>query len=460
MSWKSYFRSVIGHEIKFIALLVAACLLVSTTGLSFYGLLIVGLLCYVVYHLYQGKLLLEWLSAKQRSGPPDEIRGIWSLIAAQVHRKNKYHAGKDERNRKVIGQFTKVSQAIPDGIVILDSRGRIDWFNEPAGKLLGLSRKQDIGTQIIQLVRDPGFINFFQNKELEKDLRLNSPVDNKIKLNLRLVSFYDKHLIIVQDFTTLQRMEQMRQDFVANVSHELRTPLSVIVGYLETLAEEDDEELAAYQPVLWQMKQQSDRMTRLVEDLLTLSNLDNEQTINNNQQVAVPSMLNGILDDAIILSGTKKQTISLHANPDLWLLGNTRELHGAFSNLVANAVNYTPMNGEITIRWFREDDDLIMSVKDTGQGIDNIHIDRLTERFYRVDKGRSRNTGGTGLGLAIVKHALQRHDATLKIESQIGKGSTFRCVFPLERGIENPLETPDTATSSESTKTPILTSDT
>ena len=435
MSWRSYFSSVIGHELKFIALLIVACLLVSTTGLSFYWLLFVALLCYVAFHLYQGKLLLEWVSEKKRSSPPDEIRGIWSLIAKQIHQKNKYHANKDERNRKVIGQFTKVSQAIPDGIIIMDRHGHIEWFNDPAIKLLGLRKQQDRGVQIIQLLRDPGFVKFFSGDDHSKQLRIDSPLSNKIKLNLRLIAFYDKQLLIIQDFSALIHMEQVRQDFVANVSHELRTPLSVIVGYLETLVDEDNDALEAYQPAFLQMKQQSDRMTRLVEDLLTLSNLDNEQTINHKQEVAVPSMLESILKDAVILSGNKKQTITLDADPDLWLEGNTRELHGAFSNLVANAVNYTPENGEISIRWYRQDDQLIMEVKDSGPGIDAIHLDRLTERFYRVDRGRSRDTGGTGLGLAIVKHALQRHDATLDIQSQVSKGSTFRCVFPLERGL-------------------------
>lgn len=453
MSWSNYFKSVIGPELKFIAFLVFACFLLSITGLPFYELLFVALIAYAAYHAYQGKLLLEWLSTKTRSGPPDDIIGIWGFIAAQIHRKNKYHAAKDERNRKLIGQFQKVSQAIPDGIVILDSFKRIEWFNSPAGNLLGLRRKQDIGSQITQLLRDPSFIKFFQANEPGNHLRLNSPVDNKVKLNLRLVPFYDKHLIIIQDFTTPHRMDQMRQDFVANVSHELRTPLSVIVGYLETLEDEKDEALSAYEPVFWQMKQQSDRMTRLVEDLLTLSNLDNEQTINNKQEVAVPSMLSGILDDAIILSGNKKQTITLDATPDLWLQGNTRELHGAFSNLVANAVNYTPENGKISIRWYRKGDQLLMEVEDTGAGIEAIHLDRLTERFYRVDKGRSRNKGGTGLGLAIVKHTLQRHDATLEIKSTMGVGSTFSCVFPLDRGLESPLLS---QTSSEEPKTPIL----
>ena len=452
MRWSNYLKSFIGHEVKLIGLIVAACLLLSTTGLPFLGLLLIGASCYVLYHLYQGKRLLEWLYKHKRISPPDEIRGIWSLIATEIHQKNKYHANKDERNRKLIGQFTKVSQAIPDGIIILDRYGRIEWFNEPAIKLLGLRKQQDKGTQIIQLLRDPGFIKFFQSEASGKQIRLTSPVSNKIKLNLRLVSFYDKQLMIIQDFSALVHMEQVRQDFVANVSHELRTPLSVIVGYLETLSDEDDEALEAYKPAFWQMQQQSDRMTRLVEDLLTLSNLDNEQTNNKKQEVDVSSMLEGILEDAKMLSGGRNHRILLEADPQIWLLGNSRELHGAFSNLVTNAVNYTPDEGEIMIRWARVDDELIMSVQDTGTGIDVIHLDRLTERFYRVDRGRSRNTGGTGLGLAIVKHSLQRHDANLDIQSTFGQGSTFRCVFPLSRGIESPLQANLVSNESETTE--------
>jgi len=442
MTWNHYFRRFIGHEIKLIALFVAACLLVSTTGLPFYGLLFIAIVSYIAYHLYQGKKLLEWLSEKARSGPPDEIRGIWSLIAQQIHQKNKYHAAKDKRHRKLIGQFTKVSQAIPDGIVIVDDHGRIEWVNDPAIKLLGLRKHEDRGAQITQLVRDPSFVTFFNAPDTSQHLRIDSPASSKIKLNLRLVSFYDKQLIIIQDFSALDYMEQVRQDFVANVSHELRTPLSVIVGYLETLSDEDDTELQTYQPAFKQMKQQSDRMTRLVEDLLTLSNLDNEQTINHKQLVDIPLMLSELRDDAIVLSGDKQHTITVETTSDQWLKGNSRELHGTFSNLIANAIHYTPAHGTIKIRWYYKDNHLIFAVKDNGPGIDAVHLNRLTERFYRVDRGRTRNTGGTGLGLAIVKHSLQRHDATLEIQSKLGKGSTFSCHFPSERVIQHPPHSP------------------
>jgi len=230
-------------------------------------------------------------------------------------------------------------------------------------------------------------------------------------------------------------MEKIRQDFVANVSHELRTPLSVIAGYLEMLRDDNGAELKPHQPILEKMQTQSDQMTRLVDDLLILSNLDSLENVSPQAEVDVPGMLRAITQDANVLSAAKQQTIELDANEQLWLMGNQRELHGAFSNLVANAVNYTPENGNIPIRWAEEDDTLVLSVTDTGLGIEPQHISRITERFYRADKGRSKHTCGTGLGLAIVKHTLQRHDAELRIDSQPGQGSTFRCVFPLRRGL-------------------------
>ena len=439
MSWGTFFSEVITRELKIVFAIIFACVLLYTTGIPITVLLLVGLVGFTCYHIYQAKLLLEWLSSNQHYGPPDELFGVWSLFASKVHQKNKAYRAGELRSRELIGQFRKASLALPDGIIILDELSRIEWSNEKAEALLGLRKKEDTGSHITNLVRDPSFIKFYQDKVIGENLRLDSPYDPKIKLDIRMINYADKHLLIIQDFSKLHHMEQVRQDFVANVSHELRTPLSVIVGYIETLDDEDMPELAAYSPIFFQMKQQSDRMTRLVEDLLTLSNLESEQNSNHQNEVPTPDMLKGIADDAIILSGSKNHDITLTIDSDRWLLGNTRELHGVFSNLIANAVHYTPEQGTITIRWYQTANNAVMEVVDTGLGIEEQHIDRLTERFYRADKGRSRAEGGTGLGLAIVKHALQRHDATLTITSRLGKGSTFRCTFPIERVIDPPF---------------------
>jgi len=446
MSWNEFFSKVIVPELKLLGIIIFACLLISSTGVPFAWLIVIALLAFSAFHIYQMKLLLEWQQGTQQNAPPDELRGIWSELSLETHRRNKLTRANEAKLRQLIAQFRKVSTALPDGIIILDELSRIEWLNKRAAVLLGLRREQDRGSNIINLVRDPSFVKFYNDSVEGENLRLTSPVSNKIKLDLRLTKFNNKRLMIIQDFTALHHMEQVRQDFVANVSHELRTPLSVIVGYIETLDDDDSPEMEPFQPIFWQMKQQSDRMTRLVEDLLTLSNLENEQHINHNNEVAVPKMLEGITDDAIILSGNKNQNITLEADQDLWLKGNTRELHGVFSNLVSNAVNYTPELGTITIRWYENASNIVMEVEDNGIGIEQHHIDRLTERFYRADKGRSRSAGGTGLGLAIVKHALQRHDAQLSISSELGNGSTFRCLFPIERGMDAP--SPETAEDS------------
>ncbi|WP_022952883.1 phosphate regulon sensor histidine kinase PhoR [Leucothrix mucor] len=437
MTWKYYLSEVLAHEIRVLMYIGIACLLLATTGVSWVGLVILALTSFTLYHLWQGKLLLEWVSIDHREAPPDEVRGIWNLLATRMHKTNKAHRQQDAKSRQLINQFIKVSMAMPDGIVIVDDKGRIEWFNETAIRLLGLRKVQDRGSHIINLIRDPAFIAFIDKDNTSESLRMDSSVDPDVKLDLRLTRYNDKRLLIIQDFSALDHMEQVRKDFVANVSHELRTPLSVIAGYLETLNDEEAPELEPYQPIFWQMKDQSDRMTRLVEDLLILSNLESNQTISNRTPVDVPGMLKGICDDAIILSGSKNHDIHLEVSSDKFLSGNPSELHGVFSNLVSNAVNYTPELGAIYIRWYSSGGKLIMEVSDTGIGIEPQHINRLTERFYRADKGRSRSVGGTGLGLAIAKHALQRHDGVLKISSVPGQGSTFKCIFPPERALDN-----------------------
>jgi len=439
MQWGSFFRNVLVKELKTVFAIIFACVLLYTTGIPVSILLAVGLVGFSAFHIYQAKLLLEWLSSKQSEGPPDELFGIWSLFASKVHQKNKINRANDTRSRALIGQFRKASLALPDGVIILDELSRIEWCNDKAESLLGLRKAVDIGSHITNLVRDPSFIHFYHEEVIDENLRLDAPHNPKIKLDIRMIKYADKHLLIIQDFSKLHHMEQVRQDFLANVSHELRTPLSVVVGYIEILHDDDQPELEAYASIFQQMQQQSDRMTRLVEDLLTLSNLESEQNHNHKNEIPVSDMLKNISEDAIILSGSKKHKITVEIESERWLLGNSRELHGVFSNLIANAVHYTPDNGTITIRWYEADNQAIMEVVDTGIGIKKQHIDRLTERFYRADKGRSRAEGGTGLGLAIVKHALQRHEATLNITSKIGKGSTFRCIFPSERVIDVPF---------------------
>ena len=247
---------------------------------------------------------------------------------------------------------------------------------------------------------------------------------------------------MARDITRLYNLNQTRRDFVSNVSHELRTPLTVINGFLETLVH-SDKKLTEHSRALQLMHQQTERMEVIIADLLTLSRLEMEQEEQPKETAAIPLMLNSIMGEARALSGERRHVLHLECQNSLWMQGSESELRSAFSNLIFNAVRHTPPRSEITVRWEKSADDLCFSVQDSGEGIAAIHIPRLTERFYRVDKGRSRKSGGTGLGLAIVKHVLSRHGGELRIESQVGKGSTFSCYFPLELAIHrDPPEAP------------------
>ncbi len=264
-------------------------------------------------------------------------------------------------------------------------------------------------------------------------MQFPSPTDDAVMLSVRIVPYGEnQRLVLARDISRLHRLEQMRRDFVANASHELRTPLTVLGGYLETLADSDDAALRQWQPAIEQMRHQANRMRRLVDDLLLLSRLETDEAPAEPEAVAVPAMLASIREDAELLAGERAHAIELEAEPGLQLRGDYHELRSAFANLVLNAVQHTPAEGRIAIRWYADAGGAHLAVSDTGPGIPPQHLPRLTERFYRVDVGRSRAAGGTGLGLAIVKHVLHRHGGALAIDSRLGRGSTFQCDFPSE----------------------------
>jgi len=277
-------------------------------------------------------------------------------------------------------------------------------------------------------------VNWLSSSPLARPLEFIAPGDESRNLSLRMEAYgEDRYLLIGRDVTALHRLQEIRQDFVANVSHELRTPLTVLSGYIETIIDMDEIQDPGMLRILRSMHQQSDRMRRIVEDLLLLSRLETS-TVSDDyfERVDLPQMLDGILVDAEILSADEAHVFVREIDKSLLLRAIPREIYSALSNLVFNAVKYTPARGRITVRWYQRGDGAsVFEVEDTGIGIDHKHIPRLTERFYRVDVGRSRARGGTGLGLAIVKHVLIRHDAPLHIESEPGKGSLFRVTFPV-----------------------------
>ncbi|MFN2309057.1 MAG: phosphate regulon sensor histidine kinase PhoR [Gammaproteobacteria bacterium] len=412
----------------------AASLLIGVLFDAVAPALLLGLGVYAAWHMRQVYRLEYWLRYGKRFHPP-EARGIWEDIFQMIYRLQQRNRKRKRKLGTMLSQFQQATAALPDATVVLGDREHIAWWNDAAEQLLGLHYPRDVGQNITNLVRHPAFIAYLRGGAFDLPIQIPAPGNLHLSLSLRLIDYgKDQRLLLARDISHLQQLERVRSDFVANVSHELRTPLTVLAGYLETLIDEVGHEVPAHwQKSLSVMHEQSDRMRRIVEDLLILARLESQALPDSQQPVGVPGLLAQVCEDARRLSGEQGHRITLEANPELWLLGVDNELRGLFSNLAFNAVRYTPAGGAIQLRWYGDAQGAHFAITDTGIGIAAQHIPRLTERFYRVDAGRSREGGGTGLGLAIVKHVLLRHDGRLQVESTPGKGSVFRCDFPPAR---------------------------
>ncbi|HVY82462.1 MAG TPA: phosphate regulon sensor histidine kinase PhoR [Steroidobacteraceae bacterium] len=386
---------------------------------------------YLAWQLVNLARLDYWVRHRSFAEPP-EFGELWGEVVTQVvrlHRRKRYHK---QRFVKLLRQIQRSTAALPDGVVILDEQREIVWFNRTAGRLLNLRGAADYGLRIDNLLRQPGFARYLDGGDYQYPIVLQPDAGLDNFLSLQLVPYGEgQHLLLVRDVSRQMRLENMRKDFVANASHELRSPLSVIAGYLETLYHDPalDPDLQA--PVA-EMRRQAARMTSIIQDLLALSKLEESDEIVDGDYIDVPALL-AVLRKDVLARPTHPQEVRIRIESRAALRGDEPEIHSAFSNLVDNAAKYTPPEGSIEMRWWVDAEGAHFAVTDTGIGIPAEHIPRLTERFYRVDEGRSRATGGSGLGLAIVKHVLQRHGATLDIESTQGKGSTFTCHFPLHR---------------------------
>ena len=398
-------------------------------------LLLAGACAYVAWHVYHVHLLARWLASGGRE-PEPHTRGIWAQVFESLSRIHRQNRKRKKRLRKVVVRFQQAAEAMPDGAVVLDGDGTILWMNQASNRLLGLQRSRDAGQPIANLLRHPAFADALDAEAFDEPLHMASPLREEQQLLIRIVPYGgSRRLMLVRDVTRIHNLEQMRKDFVANVSHELRSPLTVIAGYLEAI--EDDDLLPAElrRPVL-RMSQQASRMGRIVDDLLRLSRLDATPGAASGEPVAVAEMLDMIARDAGALSEGAHR-VHCGTEPGLSLLGDWNELYSAFSNVAFNAVQHTPAGGTIRLQWSPDGEGARLDVTDSGDGIEAHHVARLTERFYRVDKARSREMGGTGLGLAIVKHVLVRHDARLEIESRPGDGSRFSCRFPPHRTVHS-----------------------
>lgn len=382
---------------------------------------------YVARQLYSIKRFEQWMKGSTKVPYPPSS-GLWGELSYLVSRKQRSLEKHADLQFYKSEQFLAASMTIPDAIISLNEYNQIEWFNKSAKKIFKL-KHSDTGRKIETLFRHPDFIQYLKSKHYGKGMILQSLNGMPRVFNIKLFPYFKEHkLLIVKDIHELYNLAQIRRDFVANASHELRTPLTVLNGYLEVMID-SIEPSSTWQKPLEQMHQQSYRMQSIIDDLLTLSSMESETITGKQKQVNVPQILQEMHIDAEQMSHGR-HSIDFKVDMTLALKGFEEPLKSVFMNLISNAIRYTPENKSIEVRWYHDKRGAHFEVQDHGIGIAQEHLSRLTERFYRVDTARSRDTGGTGLGLAIVKHILERHHAKLVVTSQLGIGSVFRCDFP------------------------------
>jgi len=403
----------------------------STIALLFMLAVLLTVMAYRARQLFK---LGQWLGDARIETIP-EAGGIWEDVFSRLYKMVKQHNQTKQELAAELQHIELATSALPEGVAILNAANRIEWCNPLAQQLFDLDPEQDIMQDITYLVRQPEFVAYLHESNFNVPLIMRPARHDEMVLSIKLIPYGDeKRLLIIRDITQFERVEAMRRDFVANVSHEMRTPLTVVSGFLENLQDMPDLNSDSSRRALHLMAEQTRRMDNLVADLLTLSRLENEQSPLREETVDIKHLLNEVIQDGKLLSGGR-HPLQMEIDSTANLFGNRDELQSAFGNLLSNAIRYTPEGGAIVLRWFERDGQPVFSVQDSGIGIAAQHIPRLTERFYRVDRSRSRETGGTGLGLAIVKHIAMRHQAKLEITSEEGKGSTFSLLFPAKRAL-------------------------
>ncbi|MBK1720367.1 phosphate regulon sensor histidine kinase PhoR [Thiocystis violacea] len=395
-----------------------------------------ALLPYLLRQLYLLIRLALMIRRQHRLAPPFP-RGLWGDVYRRIARYQQRGRKSRKRQIRFTRRFREAANAVPDALVILDKQHRIDWANPAAARLIHVHWPQDDGRPFSDVLPHPDLESFIDAGEYMRPMDIAPEHNRAIMLSLRITPFGDRkkqRLVVGRDITKIYHLNMIRRDFVANASHELRTPLTVIAGFLETLVDAPDTPANHRRP-LSLMRHQTERMCSIIEDLLTLSRLEMHDSPEEQESVDVPDEIHLILQEAQALSQARHR-FETQVDEDLLLLGNQPELRSAFSNLVFNAVKHTPEGTRIRIGWRQDEDGPGFTVEDDGPGIAPEHLPRLTERFYRVDRARSRESGGTGLGLAIVKHVLNRHEARLEVASEVGRGALFACRFPPRRALE------------------------
>lgn len=405
------------------------CILIGAFAGNWEAGLIVALVYHIIWFYRYQKQLYHWLW-DDRSLIPPSGKGTWEQIFTGIYKLQRRHRQRRKELAAVIKRFREGAEALPDAAVVCKTDGILLWCNKLACTRLGFRWPDDRGQNISNLIRHPSFLKFFRIDNLGEPLIIPSPINDGKMLEFRIMPYTDDQiLLVIRDVTQLKTIEDVRRNFVANVSHELRTPLTVLNGYLEMV---EDQLPAPAQWVKMQkvMHEQTQRMENLVDQLLVLSRIEANSDVARDHIVDVPGLLGMLQHEADALSGSKRHEFHFDINPHVRIYGDEEQIRSAMMNLISNAIKYTPAGKRIDVCWRKVGSEARFSVRDEGEGIAIEHISHLTERFYRVDRARSRDTGGTGLGLAIVKHVLANHDSMLNIESILGKGSTFSFSIP------------------------------
>ena len=426
-------------ELNRILLVFVPCILIGlVTGLLQF-FFILGLIMYGLWTARQLVSLKQWLDGGALVEEAPEYLGIADQHVSSIVDLQKTHQISKSKLEESITHYKEMISALPDAVVIMASSGEIKSANQAAHDLLQIDLTRDINTRITQLVRRPAFIDYFSAQKFDSPLEIRGSSAHEPELCVRLIPFgVSKLVLIAQDMSQSARIYEMRRSFISNASHELRTPLTVILGYLETLSMHQGMQNEC-NTAIKSAEVQANRMKQLVEDLLTLSRLESTASVvKDSETIPVASLITDIVEEAKHSTWFTNHVISAQIKTHAMLKGDLQEIHSVISNLINNAVKHTDSGSEINVIWKESDEEgLQFSVEDNGQGIAPGHLERLTERFYRVDAGRSREKGGTGLGLSIVKHILVRHEGMLKIKSTLGQGSVFICSFPAHRVAKN-----------------------
>ena len=419
------------NEITYLSMVVITSIFVGYVFDQISLFVILALFGYIFFMLKNLFKLHNWMANRKTELP--EAEGYWGEIFNELYLMEKRNLKQKKILSGALSRFKKAAEALPDGVIILSQNNEIEWVNPVARSLLGIIYQKDSGQKINNLIRHPDFQNYLLKKNFDHTITIPSPDNLDNILTLQIIPFgYKQKMIFCRDITHIHKLEEMRTNFVSNVSHEMRSPLTVLTGYLEMFSDKLPTDKKMFKLGVDNMYQQAARMQQLVTDLLVLSKMETAP-VEHTKIVNIAALLISLRENAEILAKEKHHTIILEADEKINLRGNIDELHSLFANLINNAVRYTQANGIITIRWNKLDNEAVFSVTDNGPGIADQHIPHLTERFYRADIDRSRESGGTGLGLAIVKYAIERHDGKLQIQSTLDKGSTFSCYFPAQR---------------------------